>query len=117
MLRFAMQAEMRTLIADMSVPVLALNCVGGPSATELTRLIGQKGVMVTYGGMAKLPVTATNSAFIFKDITLRGFWLSRWIKEHSEAERLQMLNTLTVLFRKIIYYCDSVAISRMSNNN
>ena len=34
------------------------------------------GTMVTYGGMSLQPVTLPTSLFIFKDLTLRGFWLS-----------------------------------------
>jgi hypothetical protein len=34
--------------------------------------------MVTYGGMSRQPVTVSTTAFIFKDVTLRGFWMSRW---------------------------------------
>ncbi|XP_032245520.1 enoyl-[acyl-carrier-protein] reductase, mitochondrial isoform X5 [Phoca vitulina] len=41
------------------------------------------GTMVTYGGMAKQPVIASVSQLIFKDLKLRGFWLSQWKKDHS----------------------------------
>jgi trans-2-enoyl-CoA reductase len=39
--------------------------------------------MVTYGGMSKQPLVVPTGAFIFKDITLKGFWLTRWL-EHDE---------------------------------
>ncbi|CAN4119018.1 unnamed protein product [Withania somnifera] len=38
----------------------------------------QGGTMVTYGGMSKEPVTVSTANFIFKDITLKGFWLQEW---------------------------------------
>ncbi|XP_046325454.1 enoyl-[acyl-carrier-protein] reductase, mitochondrial isoform X3 [Marmota monax] len=63
-------------------PRLALNCVGGKSSTELLRHLAPGGTMVTYGGMAKQPVTAPVSLLIFKDLKLRGFWLSQWKKDH-----------------------------------
>jgi trans-2-enoyl-CoA reductase len=47
-------------------PKLGLNCVGGKSASELIRKLGQKGVMVTYGGMSREPVTVPTSLLIFK---------------------------------------------------
>ncbi|XP_037031070.1 enoyl-[acyl-carrier-protein] reductase, mitochondrial [Bradysia coprophila] len=77
-------------------PKLALNCVGGKSSTEVLRHLDDKGVMVTYGAMSRDPVTAPNAALIFKDISFRGFWMSRWSKEnlHTTA-RLEMLDELT----------------------
>ncbi|XP_042100390.1 enoyl-[acyl-carrier-protein] reductase, mitochondrial isoform X7 [Ovis aries] len=46
------------------------------------------GTMVTYGGMAKQPVIASASQLIFKDLKLRGFWLSQWKKDHSPGQLL-----------------------------
>ena len=57
-----------------------MNCVGGSSATELAKSLGQGGVHVTYGGMSLKPVTLPTSALIFKDISVRGYWLSRNVK-------------------------------------
>ncbi|XP_008566884.1 PREDICTED: trans-2-enoyl-CoA reductase, mitochondrial isoform X2 [Galeopterus variegatus] len=75
--------EMKNLFKDMPQPRLALNCVGGKSSTELLRQLAPGGTMVTYGGMAKQPVVASVSLLIFKDLKLRGFWLSQWKKDHS----------------------------------
>jgi trans-2-enoyl-CoA reductase len=70
--------EFRKLIADLPRPRLALNCVGGPTATEMVRLLAPGGTMVTYGGMSLKPVTVPTSSLIFNDVRLRGFWLTRW---------------------------------------
>ena len=67
---------------------LALNCVGGSSSTELSKCLEKGGVHVTYGGMSLKPVTAATSSLIFKDITFRGFWMSRWVEEHTGTSRL-----------------------------
>ena len=47
-------------------PKLGLNCVGGKNASEVIRKLGPKGVLVTYGGMAREPVTIPTSLLIFK---------------------------------------------------
>lgn len=73
---------------------LALNCVGGSSSSELSRHLSDGGVMVTYGGMSKRPVTVGTSKFIFNDITLRGFWLTRWIQQHNKQDRINMLSDI-----------------------
>lgn len=42
--------------------------------------------MVTYGAMAKKPVIAPASLFIFKDLTLHGFWLSIWNEKNADKK-------------------------------
>jgi len=92
--------EFRKLIADLPKPKLALNCVGGPSATEMLRLLAPGGTMVTYGGMSLQPVTVPTSQLIFNDVTLRGFWMSRWYEQHGEADKKQLFSELTKLVRE-----------------
>lgn len=59
--------------------------------------ISRKGTVVTYGGMSRHPISFPTGPLIFNDICLRGFWLSRWVQEHSEAERKAMLAEITKL--------------------
>lgn len=63
------EEEMRTstIFKDkLPKPKLAFNCVGGKSALEILRHLDKNGVMVTYGGMSREPVTVPTSALIFK---------------------------------------------------
>uniref|UniRef100_A0A7E5A035 Enoyl-[acyl-carrier-protein] reductase, mitochondrial n=1 Tax=Panagrellus redivivus TaxID=6233 RepID=A0A7E5A035_PANRE len=74
---------------------LALNCVGGRSSRMISHTLVEEGVMVTYGGMSKEPVQGATGPFIFKDITFRGFWMTKWYKQsliHAEltAKREKM---------------------------
>lgn len=88
--------DSRTMLADkqLSNIKLALNCVGGNSSAELSRHMTDNSVMVTYGGMSKRPVTIGTSKFIFNNISLYGFWLTRWIQQHSKQQRIDMLTEL-----------------------
>ncbi|XP_035020233.1 enoyl-[acyl-carrier-protein] reductase, mitochondrial [Hippoglossus stenolepis] len=79
--------EFKELFKTFPKPKLALNGVGGKSATELLRHLQIGGSMVTYGGMAKQPVTVPVSALIFKDVKVRGFWVTQWKRDHSKDER------------------------------
>ncbi len=63
---------------------LALNCVGGKSSTEILQTLAPGGCHVTYGGMSMKPVTVPTSSLIFKDVSVRGFWFSRWVNENRE---------------------------------
>ncbi|XP_009450532.3 enoyl-[acyl-carrier-protein] reductase, mitochondrial isoform X5 [Pan troglodytes] len=92
--------KMKNFFKDMPQPRLALNCVGGKSSTELLRQLARGGTMVTYGGMAKQPVVASVSLLIFKDLKLRGFWLSQWKKDHSPDQFKELILTLCDLIRR-----------------
>lgn len=76
-------------------PKLALNTVGGKSATELLRQLDHRGVLVTYGGMSREPVAVPTSALIFKQISLRGYWMSQWVTDHrGDGQREKMYDEL-----------------------
>ncbi|KAM4806090.1 enoyl-[acyl-carrier-protein] reductase, mitochondrial isoform X1 [Urocitellus parryii] len=92
--------EAKNLFKNTPQPRLALDCVGGKSSTELLRHLAPGGTMVTYGGMAKQPVTAPVSLLIFKDLKLRGFWLSQWKKDHSSDEFQGLILTLCDLIHR-----------------
>jgi len=96
---YANKHDFRALIADLPKPKLALNMVGGETATNMARLLETGGTLVTYGGMSLRPVTIPTSAFIFNDIQLKGFWMSRWYATHSEKERNELLGNLAELVR------------------
>uniref|UniRef100_A0A8C4J3A2 Enoyl-[acyl-carrier-protein] reductase, mitochondrial n=1 Tax=Dromaius novaehollandiae TaxID=8790 RepID=A0A8C4J3A2_DRONO len=78
--------DMKDLFKSIPKPRLALNCVGGKSTTEMLRHLQPKGTVVTYGGMAKQPVMVPVSAFIFKDVKLRGFWMTQWKKDQMHSK-------------------------------
>ncbi|KAI8810283.1 hypothetical protein BJ742DRAFT_754884 [Cladochytrium replicatum] len=95
-----------------SGPSLALNCVGGKSATAIARSLCEGGTMVTYGGMSMQPLTLPVSLLIFRDISLRGFWMTRWYQQHppNHPERDSMLKEL------VQCYCDEkLSVPRASN--
>ena len=55
--------------------------VGGRSSLLVGRALAPGGCLVTYGGMSKQPLHVSTSALIFNDISLRGFWMSRWYEK------------------------------------
>lgn len=66
-------------------PPLALNAVGGDSATRLMDALAEKGRLVTYGAMSKQGIKIPNKFLLFKGIELHGFWLTRWLREAEPA--------------------------------
>ena len=73
---------------------LALNAVGGDSATRLAAALADGGTIVTYGAMARQPLRIPNGQLIFNDIAWRGFWVSRWYQNAIPEERAAMFAEL-----------------------
>ena len=65
---------------------LAFNAVGGDSALRLMKLLRESGCHITYGAMGRKPVTIPNGLLIFRDIQVRGLWVSRWIENAPRDE-------------------------------
>lgn len=64
----------------------------------MMRHLDNEGVMVTYGGMSREPVTVPTSALIFKDLSFRGFWMTRWTKENlGSSDHVVMLSEIANL--------------------
>lgn len=64
----------------------------------MLRHLDSKGVLVTYGGMSREPVTVPTSALIFKDLTVKGYWMTRWNKEnYGSADQVIMFSEIAKL--------------------
>ncbi|KAI5778890.1 hypothetical protein EDC01DRAFT_712069 [Geopyxis carbonaria] len=81
---------------------LGLNCVGGKSASELIRLLGEGGHLVTYGGMARQPVTLGAGQQIFRDVHAHGFWVSRWSDQNPEA-KMEVVKDVFSMIRRGVF--------------
>ncbi|EFN62703.1 Probable trans-2-enoyl-CoA reductase, mitochondrial [Camponotus floridanus] len=100
----------------LPTPRLALNCIGGQSAHEVLRHLAQDGIMVTYGGMSREPLTIPIASLIFKNISFKGFWMTAWTQANTESqEREDMFKDLATLFRdkklqppphKLVPFCE-----------
>jgi mitochondrial enoyl-[acyl-carrier protein] reductase / trans-2-enoyl-CoA reductase len=66
----------------------AFNAVGGDSALRLMKQLRQGGQHITYGAMGLKPLTVPNGLLIFRDLQLRGLWVSRWL-ETAPAEQIR----------------------------
>lgn len=76
---------------ELRKPKLALNCVGGKNALEMSKHLDHEGVMVTYGGMSREPVFAPTSSLIFKNLQFRGFWMTRWKEQKGKTEEAKRM--------------------------
>jgi len=65
---------------------LAFNAVGGDSALRLMKLLRESGTHITYGAMGRKPVSIPNGLLIFRDLRIRGLWVTRWVENAPPAE-------------------------------
>jgi NADPH:quinone reductase-like Zn-dependent oxidoreductase len=65
---------------------LAFNAVGGDSALRLMKLLGKSGTHITYGAMARKPLTIPNGPLIFNDLRIRGLWVTQWMESCEQGE-------------------------------
>ncbi|XP_024967083.1 enoyl-[acyl-carrier-protein] reductase, mitochondrial [Cynara cardunculus var. scolymus] len=92
--------NIKSLLGNVPEPALGFNCVGGNAASLVLKFLRQGGTMVTYGGMAKKPITVSTSSFIFKELSLKGFWLQKWISAGKTEECREMIDYLLGLVRE-----------------
>jgi trans-2-enoyl-CoA reductase len=88
---------------------LAFNAVGGDSALRIMKLLETGGTHITYGAMAKKPLTVPNGLLIFGDLRLRGLWVTQWIRNSDPSTLTQAYAMLAELTRsgKLIQKVDS----------
>jgi trans-2-enoyl-CoA reductase len=87
------EERVKQLTGDAPV-LLALNAVGGESALRLANALSAQGTLVTYGAMGRKPLRVTNAHLIFKDLRVRGFWVTQWYQEATIANRDAMFAEL-----------------------
>ncbi|KAK7974136.1 hypothetical protein PG989_015984 [Apiospora arundinis] len=90
--------QLKQWLGDDSIR-LGLNCVGGKSAEAITKTLGVGGTIVTYGGMSRQPFPPPTGLLIFKDIRIRGFWLSRWANADAGGKK-QTIDEVLGLIRE-----------------
>lgn len=66
---------------------LAIDAVGGDSFEKLATALSYGGTIVCYGLLSMQPPTLPSTSVIFHDITVRGFWLSKWFEYASAADK------------------------------
>ncbi|KAF4354606.1 hypothetical protein F8388_009597 [Cannabis sativa] len=110
--------NIKGLLASIPEPALGFNCVGGNAASLVLKFLRHGGTMVTYGGMSKKPITVSTSSFIFKDLSLRGFWLQKWLGADNAKECRRMIDYLLDLARegKLRYEMELVPFDNFSTS-
>ena len=76
---------------------LAVDGVGDTSTTNLLGCLAEKAVHVFYSTISGKPSIVPATHFIFRDISMRGFWLANWFKHAKPHQITEMYDRLTPL--------------------
>lgn len=78
---------------------LGLNSLGGRDAHLLSKCVYLGGSVTTYGNMNNKPLSLSAGSLIFRNLSFRGFWLSRWAEIHPE-EKMKTIKEILELMRR-----------------
>src|ERR1700686_2852593 len=76
---------------------LAVDGVGDTSTTNLLGCLAEKGVHVFYSAISGKPSVVPAAQLIFRDISMRGFWLANWFKSATPEQITRMYDRLVPL--------------------
>ena len=72
----------------------AVDSVGGRASADLCALLGDGGVLVSFGAMGGEPMHVPPGDVIFRDVQVRGFWGSRTSREMAPDARQRLVAEL-----------------------
>jgi NADPH:quinone reductase-like Zn-dependent oxidoreductase len=76
---------------------LGIDAVGGAATGHLADCLCESATLVNYGRMSGEPCVVRPEAFVFRDLTLRGFWLASWFQRAPEERRRAVIGEIAGL--------------------
>ena len=87
------KAQARELMGDAR-PKAAVDSVAGPASGVLASLLGENGLLVSFGSMTGESMQIPSGELIFKQITVKGFWGTPASKALSSQDRRRLMGEL-----------------------
>lgn len=78
-------------------PRLAIDAIGGEGTRRIGNCVADEGVIVNYGLLSGEACRVDARDTVFRDVTLRGFWLAKWFQVAPPAEQQETYTRLTRL--------------------
>ncbi len=79
---------------------LAIDAVGGSAALRLGEAVADGGTVVHYGNMSGKAPSLSPMALIFRNVSLRGFWLVNWLNKAPREEQVTLMLKLAKMIAK-----------------
>lgn len=77
--------------------MLGIDAVGGSATNRLGETLCDGATLVNYGAMSGEPCTLAPTIIIFKDITIRGFWLAKWFRTSTPEQQKEVFGNIISL--------------------
>ena len=90
-------AERVAAATDRAKIRLGIGAVGGKATDNIAGCLAQSGVLVNYGMMSGEPCVVSPASFVFRDVTLRGFWLAQWFRKATPAQQMGVFGEVAKL--------------------
>lgn len=88
----------RVKAATGGAPIkLGIDAVGGKATMRLAGTLAESAVIVNYGALSGEACTVSPRELVFRDVTLKGFWLARWFRTTPQAQQFALLTELAGL--------------------
>ncbi len=73
---------------------LGIDAVGGQATMRMAAALAEGGTVVNYGALSGEPCIVTPRELVFRDVTLKGFWLARWFRVTPQDQQFKLLSEL-----------------------
>lgn len=87
------QDKVRAIAGDQPIRA-AIDSVGGTAAGDLLALLGENGLLVSFGSMTGEPMQMSSGDLIFKQATVKGFWGSTASAKLSVDDKRRLIGEL-----------------------
>lgn len=81
--------EVRSLTGKNGVDYI-FEAVGGKTGAIAMECLKTGGTMMVYGLLSLKPTPMNNGLILFKNLTIKGFWLTTWIDSLSKEEKIEV---------------------------
>jgi trans-2-enoyl-CoA reductase len=92
--------DLHKRIADATAKAtirLGIDSIGGESTARLAHSVSPGGTVVNYGALSGQPCQVAQQDLIFRNVTLRGFWLAHWFSQAPPADQMAVFGELIKL--------------------
>ena len=76
---------------------LGIDAVGGSATVRLAATLAEGSSVINYGALSGEAAAVSPRELIFRDVTLKGFWLARWFRTVPQAKQIALLSELAGL--------------------
>ncbi len=87
-------------IMGSSTLKFAIDPIGGPTATSIVKVLGERARFILYGSLGNAPLEFLSRELIRNGGSIEGFWLARQMEALSLPAKIKLVTNLTTLIRK-----------------